>query len=371
MAGIPFQDRPRSALLAQILSQMHQQSQYQPQSWGALAAGLGAQAINQYGLNKETSRLDQEKAKQANYLSQYLSQAKGGPTGTVIGDVDGGPGTPLQAQYMPDPQGASRHMGSYLSSGGDPEMALRLTESVEGRAADERKRREELAMFQQQMKSQQDALKANLASDEKLTAMREQGDTDRLNRQLALEERLALLKLQADSAGNEAERNAAAGKISMDLRKEFRGLQPVKDFETAIPRIKAAQSAPDNGFGDLQLIYNVGKLLDPNSVVREGELALTIAANSPIQRILGTSRFSIDGGGRLTPQARKQIVGMLEGVVGEYQNSYNRDYDQYASYAQESGLDPEKVVGKRIVYESPKKGGDIFSQADAILKGGR
>ncbi len=129
------------------------------------------------------------------------------------------------------------------------------------------------------------------------------------------------------------------------LRKEFRSLPSVKDYETALPLLVSARKAPDDGYGDLQLIYTAGKVLDPGSVVREGELALTVAAGSPLQRIIGKTRFSVEKGGRLTPETRKQLLGMLNERVMAYRQGYDRDYQQYAQYARESGIDPSQIVG--------------------------
>jgi hypothetical protein len=130
------------------------------------------------------------------------------------------------------------------------------------------------------------------------------------------------------------------------MRKEFRSLQPVKDYETALPLLVSARKAPDNGYGDLQLIYTAGKVLDPGSVVREGELALTVAAGSPLQRAIGQTRFSIEKGGRLTPETRSQLLDMLNERVLAYRQGYDREYQQYAEYGQTSGMAPRDVVGR-------------------------
>ncbi len=143
----------------------------------------------------------------------------------------------------------------------------------------------------------------------------------------------------ADPAG------PAARKAAQSLRKEFRGLQSVKDYEAALPMVESAKKAPDTGYGDMDLIYAVGKTLDPGSVVREGELALTIAAGSPIERIIGTTRFTIGNGGRLTPESRKQLIEMLEGRVNSYKQLYDRDFQQYSQYATQTGISPELIVG--------------------------
>ena len=163
----------------------------------------------------------------------------------------------------------------------------------------------------------------------------------------------------SDPAGPGARRN------TQPLRKEFRALPSVRDYETALPILKSAEKAPDNGYGDLQLIYTVGKLLDPNSVVREGELALTIAAGSPLQRIIGTTRFTTERGGRLTPEVRKQIMGMLQERIGAYKQAYERDFSQYSEYATEQGVDPSMVVGKHAESAYAPKGGSPAAPASA------
>jgi hypothetical protein len=129
-------------------------------------------------------------------------------------------------------------------------------------------------------------------------------------------------------------------------RKEFRALPSVKDYETALPLLVSARKAPDNGYGDLQLIYTAGKILDPGSVVREGELALTVAAGSPLQRIIGQTRFTTENGGRLTKETRKQLLGMLNERVLAYRQGYDRDYQQYAEYASAANMTPRDVVGR-------------------------
>lgn len=141
------------------------------------------------------------------------------------------------------------------------------------------------------------------------------------------------------------------------LRKEFRALPSVKDYETALPLLVSARKAPDDGYGDLQLIYTAGKVLDPGSVVREGELALTVAAGSPLQRVIGQTRFSVEKGGRLTPETRKQLLAMLNERVLAYRQGYDRDYQQYADYARESGVDPSQIVGTHAANAYQPKGG--------------
>jgi hypothetical protein len=137
-----------------------------------------------------------------------------------------------------------------------------------------------------------------------------------------------------------------ARKNVQPLRKEFEGLDSVKSFKTSLPLLVSARKAPDNGYGDLQLIYTAGKILDPGSVVREGELALTVAAGSPLQRIIGQTRFSTENGGRLTPQTRKQILEMLNERVLAYRQAFDQDRERFGTYAEEAGGKREDVIGQ-------------------------
>lgn len=200
-------------------------------------------------------------------------------------------------------------------------------------------------MAQQQFAREMD--QTNFGQQKQLAGMQfgQQRGLAGLQHQYGLEE----IAARGTEERKTAEMTAPARQMKsiQQLRKEFRSLPTVKDYETVLPLIESAKKAPDNGYGDLQLIYTAGKILDPGSVVREGELALTLASGSPLQRILGTTRFSLEKGGRLPPKLRQQLVGMLQERVSATQSAYTRDYDQYSQYAQEGGVDPTSVVGSR------------------------
>lgn len=166
----------------------------------------------------------------------------------------------------------------------------------------------------------------------------------------------------------------AAKKQVAPLRKEFRSLESVKAYETIVPLIKSAAKAPDSGYGDLQLIYTVGKILDPGSVVREGELALTIKAGTMMSQLFGAGRFQLGKGGRIPPAQRQQIMEMLKERSGEYKNMYDRDYQTYTQYAEGSGISPYEVVGAHPDGESGSGRGAVPSVGEVVdgyrFKGG-
>lgn len=141
---------------------------------------------------------------------------------------------------------------------------------------------------------------------------------------------------------NDVARTGAIGKGTTDLRKEFNDLPEVKSFKTVIPVLKSVQNAPDTTAGDLDFIYGVGKILDPTSVVREGEMNLVIKSGSPIERALGAMGYVV-GRGRLTPAMRAKLVGMLEGRVGEIESQYNAARQTYERAADSTGLPKDQI----------------------------
>jgi hypothetical protein len=153
------------------------------------------------------------------------------------------------------------------------------------------------------------------------------------------------LNREATAARQDQEREKSLEKMTQSLRKEFRGLPTVKSYESALPIIESARNAPDTPAGDLQIVYSVGKALDPDSVVREGELQLTQNATPFLQRAIGKARAELKGKGRLTPQTRADLMSMLDQRMAGYQQAYQRDYDQYSKYATEQGLTAEQIVG--------------------------
>lgn len=156
---------------------------------------------------------------------------------------------------------------------------------------------------------------------------------------------LQLRKLQIDAAG--ARTDQQTRQQNAKLRKEFRQLQTVKDYETILPLVNSAKTAPDTPQGDLQMIYTLAKVFDPGSVVREGELQLTKDAAPWLIKMTGEFRKQIQDKGALTPQMRKQMIDAMEQRASGYKQAYDRDYAQYGKYATDLGISPDEVVGTR------------------------
>jgi len=163
-------------------------------------------------------------------------------------------------------------------------------------------------------------------------------------------------------------------KMIADARKEFTGLQRVKDFDkvaNAYGRISASVKEP-SAAGDLSLIFNYMKMLDPQSVVREGEFAAAAAAGGYGERIAAMVQKLKDGT-LLTAVQRADFVDRANKLYSEAESLYDNTRDQYITYATEAGFDPnilpdfrysgEKIQKPTILQVPPRP--DSFNGDDA------
>lgn len=132
-------------------------------------------------------------------------------------------------------------------------------------------------------------------------------------------------------------------------RKEFTSLPQVKSFAdqtAAYGRILSSlerdvgQVSPA---GDLALIFNYMKVLDPGSTVREGEFATAAKAGS-----FGTQIASlvsqIETGELLTQSQRADFADRATRLYQGAENQFRLLADQYGSYASARGLPVERVI---------------------------
>jgi hypothetical protein len=128
------------------------------------------------------------------------------------------------------------------------------------------------------------------------------------------------------------------------LRNEFNQLPEVKSYRDVIPIIESARAAPDTRAGDIQLAYAVGKILDPNSVVREGELKLTGEAATLLEKYKGEITSTTMGNGRLTPKTRGELIAMLDNAVGQREGAYRAAESTYKGIAGKNGIPVDQVI---------------------------
>lgn len=148
--------------------------------------------------------------------------------------------------------------------------------------------------------------------------------------------------------------NAAGNviKTETEVRKEFNDLPEVKNYKIAFPAYKAISDAATRNTpqADISLIYGLAKLYDPTSVVREGEYN-TIANSQAIPEWLKGQAQRVMGGGKLTPETKRQIMTEATGRVVTYQTEFEKAQKTYESIVKDRGGDPSKVftpVGEKV-----------------------
>ncbi|WP_108462244.1 hypothetical protein [Devosia naphthalenivorans] len=129
------------------------------------------------------------------------------------------------------------------------------------------------------------------------------------------------------------------------LRNEYNGINTVKDYglqTQAYQRVLDSATDP-SAAGDLALIFNYMKVLDPGSTVREGEFA-TAASSGSIPEQIQSQYNRILNGERLAPEIRKDFVTrasqLFEGASGLQENTNER----YSGLAEQYGYDPSRIV---------------------------
>ena len=128
-------------------------------------------------------------------------------------------------------------------------------------------------------------------------------------------------------------------------RKEFTALPQVKSFAdqtTAYGRIISSIADPSPA-GDLSLIFNYMKVLDPGSVVREGEFATAQNAGSIDDRTRGLYNRIISGE-RLSEAQRADFADRATRLYSGAEQQYRSIADQYGQFAAAAGLPAEQVI---------------------------
>jgi len=132
-------------------------------------------------------------------------------------------------------------------------------------------------------------------------------------------------------------------KNSTSLRKEF--VQNSKEFilqRNAFNRIEASATDP-SAAGDLALIFNFMKVLDPGSTVREGEFANAQNSGS-IPSVIVAQYNNIIAGERLSETQRADFFDRAQRIFNSSNIQQNQLINTYTGLSERAGLDPKNVV---------------------------
>jgi hypothetical protein len=139
------------------------------------------------------------------------------------------------------------------------------------------------------------------------------------------------------------------------LRKEFTSLPQVKDFQTvsaAYQKIRGG-AKQDSAAGDLSLIFSYMKLLDPGSVVREGEFANAQNSAGVPDRIRAKYNQVLRGE-RLAPAQRQDFLQTADTIYKGQEKYIGAIESQFQNLAKARGLGADMAtLNLRLPEEMP------------------
>jgi hypothetical protein len=140
------------------------------------------------------------------------------------------------------------------------------------------------------------------------------------------------------------------------LRREFEGKPEIKKYRTvenSYNTIRTLAKSP-SAANDIALIFSYMRMLDPDSVVREGEFATAQNAASVPDQVRNIYNKALSGE-RLNERQRADFMRSAGSVFEVRRQEFATTGQQYRQYAEEDGFDPDRVVPLNSISPQGKK----------------
>jgi hypothetical protein len=129
------------------------------------------------------------------------------------------------------------------------------------------------------------------------------------------------------------------------MREQFDNLQTVKDYRKSSAIFSnAIQAAKDpTRAGDLNLVYAFATMMDPGSVVREGEQGMvraTQSASDQVKALVGM----VSGGQSISPEARTALLAQMNNRYQALKGQHDDLMKTFGDIAEREGMDRRNVV---------------------------
>ena len=147
---------------------------------------------------------------------------------------------------------------------------------------------------------------------------------------------------------------ADVAKVEMDLAKQFRADKTVQAHQLMQNELRQLEGlvAQSSSYSDQALITKFSKILDPGSVVRETEFAITERGGGLIKS-LENYASKVAGGGRLQPSQRQEMIDAARALANGVAENYTKKRKEYADQGGLYGARPEAIIG---VESTPRAG---------------
>jgi len=171
---------------------------------------------------------------------------------------------------------------------------------------------------------------------------------------------------RAFGAGREDQAFSRASKLSNDFQRDSAKYIATKD---SFQNMLDAASEP-SGAGDVNMVYGYMKMLDPTSVVREGEAATAENAGG-ISAKVRNSYNKIISGEKLNPSVRQDFIKQANNIYNQQAKSHKTRIAQYSKRADSFGLSPDMVISDfgTVTLPGQKGNGTIDNTIENVQTG--
>lgn len=130
------------------------------------------------------------------------------------------------------------------------------------------------------------------------------------------------------------------------IRKEVGNLDEVKNYAKALPAFRSMIKSQNlnHAAGDIDFVYGVAKIFDPDSVVREGEMVIVKKTQSLPEEVKGWLLRVVQGGERLTPEAKARILEVADNRMSELKTSADTRIAPFLGTIKQFNMRPEDVM---------------------------
>lgn len=130
------------------------------------------------------------------------------------------------------------------------------------------------------------------------------------------------------------------------LRDDYNQSPVVKSYQAMLPSYIAGINSAPTPAGDLDLIYAYAKIMDPNSVVREGEAATVAGGDTWAGQTIAQLRKQLAGDGTFRPEYRAQLREEMKRRGAAMNEQFIQERVRYKTMAERYGVNPMDIVGE-------------------------
>jgi hypothetical protein len=130
------------------------------------------------------------------------------------------------------------------------------------------------------------------------------------------------------------------------LRKDYENQPGTSRYRQSVPVLTSMAAAVNDttAMADLDFVYGMAQIFDPESVVRESEMGMVIDSQSMPAAIKGRLEKILNGQASLGPKARRDLVEASRRRVQQYRTQAEGEVDQYGGIADRNHINRQDIM---------------------------